>query len=142
MCVFAASWSSQVNRTTEGIACRLSKLPPVSPVSELLTLSTVRLAVAIIQTWPGLWGSLARGRTPLCPDFQMHWRKPVYMSELKGANPCTTSHARDPLSIMSTLSNDGILFWIFFPFIICLLTSGDLSDSGLESFLLFNVMSL
>lgn len=50
------SWNSPVNRMSKGIACRLSKLPPVNPVCELLTLSTVRLAVAIIQTWPGLRG--------------------------------------------------------------------------------------
>lgn len=51
-----ASWSNQVNRTSESSTCRLSKLPPVNPLCELLTLSTVRLAVAIIWTWSGLRG--------------------------------------------------------------------------------------
>ncbi len=66
---FPASWSSQVNRTCEG-SCRLSKLPPVNQVWELLTLSTVRLTVAIIQTWPGLRG-LGLGSNsalPSCSD--------------------------------------------------------------------------
>lgn len=62
-----ASWSSQVNRTSESIARRLSKLPPVNPVFELLTLSTVRLAVAIIRTWPGLRG-LGLGSNPALPS--------------------------------------------------------------------------
>jgi len=62
-----ASWSSLVNRTSKAKTCRLSKLPLVKPVCELLTPSTVGLAVAIIPTWPGLRG-LGLGSNPALPS--------------------------------------------------------------------------
>lgn len=118
---------------SEGKACRLSKLPPVNPVCELLTLSTVRLAVAIIRTWPGLRGawlgvepcsaqSLRRPREP-----RLHWRALI--------PPCTTQH---PPSIMPTMEHKQPYFYRSFKFfgLVCLVSVTMSSNFCPDSFII------
>lgn len=95
MCIWLPAGAGQ--QDVLGYACRLSKLPPVNPVWELLTLSIVRLAVAIIWTWPGLKGlGLGSNRTS--------WRGPVCVSKLKSDNPRQAPRSKMSIHIFSLFS--------------------------------------